>query len=192
MQAVLYQPHTRSITDPSPARKFRLFPKVQRKAQGSGLDTQQADDFPVCPLGYKYKMSPCMLSRLLRHSSFLICTSPPLNSTWSNTTLLMYHNIHAGVPLGCLVHLQSVSPVVQSKEKHGSVPVCAAWHSVTFIGTWKDHWGTNPHTSPTSQCSLFNDSHTCQQLSSRDWYLHFEGFYCSSASSKTSSGVIIA
>lgn len=51
--------------------------RYTERHRDAGLNTQWEDDFPFCPLVHKLKMSPCMLSHLLRDPSFLSCTNPP-------------------------------------------------------------------------------------------------------------------
>lgn len=126
--------HKEELTLPS--QETQTIPKGTEKGRDAGLDTQQADDFPVCPLGHKLKMSPRLLSYLLRDSSLLSCTNPPLNPTWSTTTLHLYHSTSAGAPLGCLVPVQSI-PSSSVRGNHGSVPGCAVWHSFNLQGHLK-------------------------------------------------------
>lgn len=106
-------------------------------------------------------MSPCMLSHLLRDSSFLSCTNPPLNSTWSNTTLHMYQNT-PGLPCTSPECIPSSSS--QRKTWICACPCSLAQHSpsqapgrITEVQI--------PRAAP--QWRLFNDGGTCQQLSSR-------------------------
>lgn len=114
-----------------------------------GLDIQWEDNFPFCPLVHKLKMSPCMLSHLLRNLSFLSCTNPPPNSTWSNTTFHMYQTPWTALYLS-RVYPQQSSP----KENMDLCLSVQPGTALTFTGTWKDLWGTNPHTRPMSQGRL--------------------------------------